>query len=412
MKLLILTQYYPPETGAPQVRLSELAQRLQQKGVYVSVLTAMPNYPQMIIHKQYKGKCFCKEQINKVNVYRSWIYVPQSKAMIKRLLNYFSFVLSSFWYGIFKIKGKYDILFVESPPLFLGITAYLLAKFKRAKLVFNVSDLWPESAERLGLITNRSLLKMATWLEEFCYKKSFLITGQTQGIVNNIKNRFPFKRVHWLKNGIDVGYYEKDEKFVKGLWRVENKFAEDDFILFYGGIIGYAQGLDVILYAAEKLKNYNNIKFVVLGSGPEKQRLVDMKNNLDLVNVYFFDAVEKKKMRQIIEDIDASIIPLKRLELFKGAIPSKIFESLALRKPVLLGVEGEAKELFIDNGDCGLAFEPENSENLCKQILYLYSNKEDAEKMGENGLKYVSQNFSLSKITEDFYMELQKNRDI
>ena len=189
MKLLILTQYFPPEVGAPQNRLYELAVRLQQKGADVTILTAMPNYPQMEIHQLYKGKCYTKEVVNELTVHRSWIYVSKSKDIFKRLLNYFSFVFSSLFIGLFKLK-KQDILLVESPPLFLGITAYFLAKAKRAKLVFNVSDLWPESAEKLGLVNNKMFLKLATYLEEFCYKKASLITGQTQGICANISNRF------------------------------------------------------------------------------------------------------------------------------------------------------------------------------------------------------------------------------
>lgn len=133
-----------------------------------------------------------------MTIHRSWIYIPKSKALIKRLFNYFSFVFSSLWWGLWKIE-KQDILLVESPPLSFRITAYLLSRAKGAKLVFNVSDLWPESAEKLGLITNKPLLKMATRMEEFFYKKSALISGQTQGIVNNIKERFPNKTVHWLK---------------------------------------------------------------------------------------------------------------------------------------------------------------------------------------------------------------------
>ena len=171
MKLLILTQYFPPEVGAPQSRLYEVALRLKKKGVDVTVLTAMPNYPQMVIHPAYKGKHYCKENLDGMTIHRSWIYIPKSKALIKRLLNYFSFVFSSLWWGLWKIE-KQDILLVESPPLFLGITAYLLSRAKGAKLVFNVSDLWPESAEKLGLITNKPLLKMATRMEEFFYKKS------------------------------------------------------------------------------------------------------------------------------------------------------------------------------------------------------------------------------------------------
>ena len=405
MKLLILTQYFPPEIGAPQNRLYELALRLQKKGVEVSVLTAMPNYPQMKIHQNDKGKCYCKETLNELKIHRAWIYVSQSKSIISRLLNYFSFVISAFFIGAFKLK-KQDVLMVESPPLFLGITAYLLAKLKGAKLLFNVSDLWPESAEKLGIISNKFLLSMATKLEEFCYKKSSLISGQTQGIVNNISTRFPNKNVYWLKNGVDINFYDVNKEIEKDAWKNENNYSNEDFILFYGGIIGHAQGLEVILNAAKKLDEYKNIKFVLLGNGPEKEKLIKLRDELKLTNLRFFDAVPKSEMQRIIMSTNATIIPLKRLDLFKGAIPSKIFENLALKKPIILGVEGEAEELFIKQGKCGVSFIPEDSEDLAKQILKLYNDRNLVIELGENGLKYVSENFNRDKIAEEFYNQI------
>lgn len=408
MKLLILTQYFPPEVGAPQNRLYELALRLRSKGIDISVLTAMPNYPQMVVHKEYKGKCYCKEDMNGLKIHRSWIYVSNSKSIIPRLLNYFSFVFSSLWFGLFKIK-KQDILLVESPPLFLGITAYLLSRAKGAKMIFNVSDLWPESAEKLEIINNKTLLSLATTLEEFCYRKSALITGQTQGIVRNIKSRFPNKEVYWLKNGVDIKFYDVNKTQQEAnAWRKTNGYSEEDFILFYGGIIGHAQGLDIILNAAKILEDKPKIKFVMLGSGPEKERLLALKEELKLNNLEFYDAVPKTKMQEIIMDMNATIVPLKKLDLFKGAIPSKIFENLALKKPIILGLEGEAKELFIDEGNCGLAFEPENTEDLVKQILTLYNNPELSKQLGENGLKYASENFNRDKIAEGLFEELKK----
>ena len=169
IKLLILTQYYPPETGAPQNRLHELAIRLKKLGIEIDVLTAMPNYPKMEIFESYAGKKYHSEVIDGIQVYRSSIYVNKSAKISSRLRNYFSFVWSSFFVGWKKLP-KYDYIMFESPPLFLGMSGYLLAKIKGAKLIMNVSDLWPESAEKLGLVTNKVFLRMATILEEFCTK--------------------------------------------------------------------------------------------------------------------------------------------------------------------------------------------------------------------------------------------------
>jgi len=407
LKILILTQYFSPEVGAPQNRLFELAVRLQQKGADVSILTAMPNYPQMQVHDAYKGKFYHYEEMNQLHVHRSWIYVSRSKGIVKRLLNYFSFVKTSFWIGWIKL-GKFDYILCESPPLFLGITAYLLKKLKGAKLIFNVSDLWPESAEKLGLVTNRFFLNSATKLEEFLYRKSDLISGQTQGIVKNISSRFPDKKIYWMPNGVDLNYYKVGA--VESNWRQQNKFEPTDFLLLYAGIIGHAQGLEVIILAAEKLKAYTAIKFVLVGSGPEKERLLQLKKEIKIDNVFFFDAVTKKEMPAIITAIDVAVIPLKRIDLFKGAIPSKIFENLAMKKPILLGVEGEAKELFIDEGKCGLAFIPEDESDLASKTLELFNNRTTLGQLGENGFTYVERKFTRDKIANEFWDFINENK--
>ncbi len=274
MKILFLTQYFPPEVGAPQNRLFELAIRMQKKGAEVSVLTAMPNYPRMIVMDNYKRKFYFYEKMNLLDIHRAYIFVRKSKSLFLRLLNYFSFVISSLFVGLFKIENQ-DFILCESPPLFLGITALILAREKKAKLIFNVSDLWPESAEKLGLVTNKFLINISTKLEEYIYKKSFLITGQTNGIINNIKTRFPTKNTYWLKNGVDVSLFQ-DNNF-SSEWKFENGFDDNDFLILYAGIFGYAQGLEVILYAADKIKNISNIKFILLGDGPEKEKLIEIK---------------------------------------------------------------------------------------------------------------------------------------
>ena len=404
MRIVILSQYFPPEVGAPQNRLYELAVRLQERGAEVTILTAMPNYPQMVIHKEYKGRWHAKEQMNGLTVHRSWIYASTSKGIAKRLLNYYSFVISSLFTGLFRLP-KHDYILVESPPLFLGKTAYLISRLRGSKMIFNVSDLWPESAEKLGIVTNKTFLSVATWLEEFLYKKSHLITGQTQGICKDIQTRFPKKDIFWLPNGVDMKYYVASEKDMT--WRNSLGFAQDEMLLLYAGIIGHAQGLEVILHAAKILETEKNVKFLILGSGPEREKLIQLKEELQLSNVTFLDAVGKKEMPTIVRSVDAAVIPLKKLDLFLGAIPSKIFENLAMRKPILLGVLGEAKELFIDEGKAGLAFEPENAEDLALKVRQLISDPEACSRFGNNGYEYVKENFTRDLIAQKFWDKLQ-----
>ncbi len=399
MKILFLTQYFPPEIGAPQNRLFELAVRLRKNDVDVHAWTAMPNYPQMKVHENYKGKIYMKEDMDGMPVHRSYIYVSKSKSVIPRLLNYFSFVFSSLFFGIFKLK-KYDYIFCESPPLFLGISAYFLSKFKGAKLIFNVSDLWPESAEKLEIINNKFLLGMATKLEEFLYRKSILVTGQTQGIVKNISNRFPDKKVYWLPNGVDLSYYNPSD--YDRTWRSRNNYSDKDILFAYAGIHGHAQALEVIIKAASLLQDEENIKFIMLGSGPEKEELMQLNEKLGNKNLVFLDPITKKEMPHFVSAIDATIIPLKNIELFEGAIPSKIFENLAMEKAIILGVKGEAKDLFIDEGHCGLYFEPENEEALKDCILQIATKGELIGEFGKNGRKYVDEKFNRNNIAKSF----------
>ena len=398
MRFLILTQYYPPETGAPQNRLSGLARELKQMGHEVVILTAMPNYPAMQIHPDYLGKKYVLDEFENIPVHRAWIYVSKNRAIISRLMNYFSFTFSSMFYAS-KIKGNFDYLMVESPPLFLGISAWWISKRKKAKMVFNVSDLWPESAEKLGVISNKMFLKLATILEEWLYKKSYMVTGQTQGIVQNIQTRFPNKKVHWLPNGVDesIFSFKKKENV-----RQQLKLSNDDFLIMYGGIIGLAQGLDVILDAAKLLPAESKITYLLLGDGPEKNRLQQRVVDEKIARVKFLELVSREVVPSYVDAVDVAVIPLKKMDLFLGAIPSKIFENLALGKPLLLSVDGEARSLFIDQGNAGLFIEPENSKMLAEKSLQMEANPEMVREMGNNGKAFVQTYFMRKKITSDW----------
>ncbi|MES2678302.1 MAG: glycosyltransferase family 4 protein [Bacteroidota bacterium] len=406
MKLLILTQYFPPEVGAPQNRLFELAVRLQALGIDVTVLTAMPNYPQMEIYKGYAGKKYVYEETAGLKIHRSAIFVSKNKSILPRLRNYFSFVISSARTGGKKL-GNFDFLLCESPPLFLGYSAMYLSKRKKAKLIFNVSDLWPESAEKLGVVNNKTLLDLAYRLEEKLYSRSVLVTGQTQGICESINSRFPSVETYWLPNGVDLDFYDP-EKVQPGNWRKENNFRETDFILIYAGIIGIAQGLELILDTAKFFAAQPRVKFVLMGSGPEKERLLQKKETEKITNVFFINGVPKSQMPSILKSVNAAIIPLKKLDLFLGAIPSKIFESLAMKIPVLLGVDGEAKKLFIEKGDCGIYFEPENATALRDSIIRLEGDEKLAVRLGENGRRFVTENFNRENIAKQFHQRLLK----
>lgn len=405
MKVILLTQYFPPETGAPQNRLFALARAMHANGAEVTVLTAMPNYPDMRVHEEYRRKWKVKERMEGFAVIRAWLFVSPKRGFFHRLCNYFSFVCSSLLVGLFSLRRS-DVLFVESPPLFLGITAMVLAKAKGAKLVFNVSDLWPESAVQLGLVKNKTMIAASTWLEERCYRTAALITGQTQGIVRNIQDRFPSKRVAWIPNGVDFPALVHSEGSDPQEARARYGALPGDLVLAYAGIIGHAQGLEVVLNAAAVLHDRAGIRFLLIGDGPEKERLQRLASGLHLRNLVFVDRMPRNQLLGLLRGVDAVVVPLRRNDLFKGAIPSKVFEALALSKPLLLGVEGEAKELFIDTGHAGIAVVPEDHNDLARAVLTYNAHRELLGEHGANGRAYAQEHFDRAVIDQRLINEL------
>jgi glycosyltransferase involved in cell wall biosynthesis len=391
--ILILSQYYLPETGAPQNRLSALAKFLQTNNYPVEVLCALPNYPKGRIDENYKKRFYSTEIIEGVKIHRGWIYANPSKGILKRLLNYFSFTFTSFWIALFKLK-KFDYVFCESPPLFLGISARWIGLLKSSKLIFNVSDLWPESAEKLGIINSPLMLQPAYWLEKRLYKKSFLISGQTQGICKSIQDRHPNKKVLWLPNGINTN--ESIQKHPT--WRKDHGFTENDFLIIYAGILGHAQALETIIKAAFELKINSNVKFIFFGDGPEKPKLEAMKSSLNCNNIFFFPSVSKNEINQIVASCDLGLVHLKNIDLFKGAIPSKLFEYIKCNIPVLLGAEGEVKKIFIEDQTCAIHFEPENNMQLVEKVLWAYQHRPILSDLANNAKALVKQNFNTDLI--------------
>lgn len=395
MKILFLTQYCPPEVGAPQNRIFEFAKQLKSFGHEVTILTAMPNYPRGEVFEEYRGKKFVREELDGINIVRTRIYATKEKTFAKRLCNYLSFTFSSVFQGE-KHIDKQDVIITESPPLFLGWSGYVLSKLKGAKFIFNVSDLWPESAIKLDMLHNKLFIKLSVWLEEFCYRKAAAVTGQTQGIVDNIVGRgFSKDKVHLITNGVNTEFYKKENYSEEFRNSIE---AKDKFVLCYAGIHGLAQGLEVIIEAMDILREYDKIKFVFIGDGPEKQKLIKMKEDKKLENITFLPLQPKSNMPKIIASMDATIIPLKKLELFKGALPSKMFEALSAQIPIILSAEGEAERL-INSAQAGITVEPENPNKIAEAILKLYNDVEYRNKLGENGRKYVKENYSRESIT-------------
>ena len=393
MRLLILTQYYPPETGAPQNRLGDLARRLARRGHAVTVLTSMPNYPKGRIFEGYRGRATMEERIDGVRVLRTWIYAAAGKGFAVRLLNYFSFVATSLLFGTGRI-GRQDVVLVESPPLFLGISGWLLARGSGARMVFNVSDLWPASAVALGMVRHRGLIAAAEALEMFLYRAARLVTGQTQGIVDDIRRRCPRTPVLLYTNGVDTAAFEPDSGRRRGEIRRRHGLPEDAFVAGYAGLHGLAQGLDVILDAATRAPD---AVFALWGDGPVKPDLEARAAARGLRNVRFFPTLPSREVPGLLAAFDAAIVPLKRDPLFLGALPSKMFEAMAAARPILLAVDGEARAL-VERAGAGLCVPPEDGTALAEAVERLRSDPALAARLGAQGRAHVLEHYDRERI--------------
>ncbi len=394
MRCLILTQYYPPETGAAPNRLSDWAQRLAAGGHQVTVLTAVPNYPRGEIFPEYRDHLLYEEKRGNLRVLRARIYVSRAAGFVGRLASYFSFVFASVLAAIFKVQRQ-DIILVESPPLFAGIAGLLLKVWLRASMIFNVSDLWPESAVAMGVLHNPRLIRWSTHLEEMLYRHSRLVTGQTRHIVADIRRRTGVATA-LITNGVDPVLFS--DKALAGR-RAQRQALEFDgrFVVGYAGLFGLAQGLDVILDSAELLRGFPDVLFVLVGDGPEGKRLRVEAHRRGLDNVRFYPTQPAFIMPAVMAAFDAAIVPLKRLDLFKGALPCKLFECMAAGVPVITAIAGEAEEL-VHAAEGGICVVPEDARGIASAILGLRANPALVCRLGANARSYVLHHYNRQAI--------------
>ena len=405
MNIILLSQHFPPEIGAPQIRLYEVSKELQKRGHQVEVITAFPHHPHGIIPEKYKGKFYEKEKYETITVHRSWIYPSPKGSFWRRLISYFSFTFSAF-YSVVKSK-KADVIICNSPPLFLGITGYIASKMKKAKFVFNIADIWPESAVELGIVKNKTFIRFAERLEMFLYRKSWKLAAATEGIQSYlIKKGKPESDVFLLPNGVNTESFQPEAP--SETWT--NKLNLTNKTVFtFAGRLGYAQGLDSILKAAKIVQEKDStIQFLLVGDGPEKQNLVDLSRELGLTNTLFHDSVPVTEMPKVFSVTDYSIVSLRNLELFKGARPSKIFPALSTATPVLYCGAGESAQ-FLENEKCGIIAEPENVEDIAMKILESASLPEvEKKRLGNNGRQFVLREYSWQTIVDDLLLNLKQ----
>ena len=407
MRIMFLTHYFPPEIGAPQARMFELAKRLDEIGDEVTVVTAFPNYPTGVIHEGYRDRFAMEERMDGVRVVRRWVFATPNSGFFKRILNWLSFVVTSL--TTLRQIGPVDVIFVQSPPLPIGIATLAFSRLKRAPFVFNVSDIWPQSAVELGMLRSKFAIRLAEMLEMHIYRRASRVTVPTPGMLERLASRrVPREKLVLLTNGVDTAAYQPqppDENLAAQLGLNGHK------VFLYAGTHGLSQGLDVILEAA-KLTHDSDVLYVLAGEGADKAALVAKARSQGITNVRFLPNQPKSSMPALLNLAYAGIISLRPLDLFRSALPSKMFESMAVGQPLVAALWGEGADLVTAAG-CGLVTEPGNAAQLREAVEALAANPERAKAMGRKGREYVDEHFNRRKIAQrlhDLLAEVARKR--
>lgn len=401
MKILFLTDNFPPEVNAPANRTYDHCKEWVKNGIDVTVITCAPNFPKGKVYEGYKNKLYSKEIIDGIKVIRVWTYISANEGFIKRTLDYFSFCISSFVAGLF-IKA--DLIVATSPQFFTAISGRWLSFWKRTKWVMEVRDLWPESIVAVGAMKRNNVILFFEWLEKRLYKSANHIIVVTDSFKENIiKKGLSSDKISVFKNGANLEIYSIQDKNTE---LVKSHHLENKFVFGYIGTHGMAHGLDFVLEAIAPLQSsHPNFHFLFIGDGAERKNLIEKSEKMKLSNTTFLPSVAKKEVKGYLSIMDVALVNLRKSDTFLTVIPSKIFEAAAMGKPILLGLQGETKGI-IENFDAGICFEPENSKEFVFGLQELYRTEIYSEK--RKGALVLAQAFNRKKIAFEMLKCLQE----
>jgi len=394
MRIRFITLYYPPEVGAAQRRISELARRLAGRGHHVTVLTGFPNYPSGVKPEGYRGKFIMREQSEDYDIIRVPHYIAPNRGFVKRIMIHLTFAFSASVYSLFMKKD--DIIYLESPPLFNGFIGLTNKWLRRIPYFFNVADLWPQTAIELGALKNKMIIAFTRYLERLFYNKAARILAVTAGIRKFIVDMgYDRSRVPLITNGVDHKIFSDEVSPDDEISRFNKKGR---ILALYAGTHGMAHSLGTIMEAAERLKD-EPIDFLMIGDGAEKETLLETARRKKLDNVTFLNPLPQARMPGVLRAADIAVIPLKDLPLFDSAMPSKCFEAMASGLPIMLSVRGEMAE-HIQRAGCGFTAEPDNLEQIVAAFRkFIALDSGSLEEMGRRGRAYAVKHFSREMIT-------------
>jgi len=397
MRILFLSHYFPPEVNAPASRTFEHCREWVRSGHQVSVVTCAPNHPRGVVYSGYRNRLWQRETLDGIDVIRLGTYITANEGFARRSLGYLSFLIACVCAAPFLPRA--DVLVTTSPQFFNGLAGYPVKLIKGVPWVLEIRDLWPESVLAVGAVRNRLVIRLLSGLERFAYRKCDHIVPVTEAFRRYIvaKGIAP-QKVSVVRNGVDRALFsgDADPRELRSSLQLEGKF-----IVSYVGTHGMAHGLETVLNAAAQLRSHPHIAFLLVGDGAERQRLLELRKQLGLTNVTMLEQQPKERMPQIWALSDASLVLLRKLPLFDTVIPSKIFESMAMSRPIILGVGGEAREI-VEEGQAGLVIEPESSAGLCAAVLKLANNPELGRQLGANGQRYVAAHFDRRVLARRF----------
>jgi colanic acid biosynthesis glycosyl transferase WcaI len=410
VKILYISQYFPPEMGAPAARASELARHWVEAGHEVSVLTGFPNHPTGVVPEEWRSRLrhlTYNETVDGIRVYRTWLWPLPNRKAHERMRNYVSFCLSAALRGM--ALPRADVVIASSPQLLVGLSGWWLSRVKRIPSVFEVRDLWPESLVAVGAGGENSLLhKALAKIADFLYRKASLVVVVSPAFEDRLTQRWrvPKEKIETVANGVETDLFAPASRDVTSALRRELG-VESRFLACYIGTMGNAHGLETLLDAAAKLQNQSpDVLFLLIGEGAEKEKIKALAQARALDNVKFLDQQPREKIPHFISASDVCLVLLKKTDVFKTVIPTKMLEFMSCARPLILGVDGQARQI-VEGACAGLVIEPENSEALVAAVNQLRANREMGLAMGEKGREYIVKNFSRAS-TAAKYTEILK----
>jgi len=400
MRILFLSHYFPPEVNAPASRTYEHCVEWARAGHEVTVVTCAPNHPRGVLYKGYRNRWFQTEEMDGIRVIRLWTYLSPNEGFLRRTLNYISYMIAAIL-ATPRLSTP-DIVISTSPQFFNGLAGWLVSRLKRVPWALEIRDLWPESIVTVGAIKNPLIIRALERLELFAYRKAAVIVPVTDAFKQYMVGKgIDAGKISVLKNGVNLRLFQaRDPTTPEAQSLARQLGAEGRFVAAYVGTHGMAHHLETILEAAARIDN-DDILFVMVGDGAERDRLAAKRAEMGLTNVVMLDQLPKASMPALWSLTDVSLVLLKKSDLFKTVIPSKIFESMAMRVPIILGVEGEAQTI-IEEAGAGICIEPENAERLAESVRALYEDTALAQRLGDSGRRYVEQHFDRAVLADRY----------